>query len=491
MQNPRRRRHANVVRLHAAIWLLAGWLGPTTAAFGQTPSFAVPLAQCPVEDPSALSNLTSSYKAGDTDGFEQAAAVVVRALRGCRPDGLEQDDRLLLDTLDLKTDYLALAWSGEDAISGATLYFSIVHRKSGVFSRALPGVTRGGRARLVQVFLGASAADRLAALYQSEPQQHPLAAQLPSFAAAISAPVLAGLAEPHQLVAPFPRADARPGAWANVARVGLPFRRASIRVELRAALAPRPGSIAQQAGALTHRMAFVEVPHVPCARELASQLEAVIAAVASDCPAGLAACLEPVDEQFRSRYEAEAARCAADTPAERRTNLQALQRVDAAYRTYVAEIGTTIVPATFQITNAPRARFSLGVGTAYLSTFAPTSTRATLDHGVLSADPARRQVSMVMVNGAFRSYDSSRPGLTWRERARWFAGTVVSPDPGGAAGISILLARGLAINVGTAVLAVRTPAAGESIGERPHNASAPFRIGAVGGGIAGFSYNFR
>src|SRR4051794_31288363 len=54
MGERRRRRYVNVIRLHVSIWLLAGGLGATTAAFGQTPSFAVPIAQCPVADPSAL-----------------------------------------------------------------------------------------------------------------------------------------------------------------------------------------------------------------------------------------------------------------------------------------------------------------------------------------------------------------------------------------------------------------------------------------------------
>jgi hypothetical protein len=112
-------------------------------------------------------------------------------------------------------------------------------------------------------------------------------------------------------------------------------------------------------------------------------------------------------------------------------------------------------------------------------------------NALITPDPLGRQISMVVVNGSFTPYDSTRPAPGWNERARWFAGTVVAPDIGAGGGLSMLIVRGLAINAGVAVLAIRTPASGERIGNAPMNAVSPFRAGAAAGGFVGISYNFK
>jgi hypothetical protein len=47
------------------------------------------------------------------------------------------------------------------------------------------------------------------------------------------------------------------------------------------------------------------------------------------------------------------------------------------------------------------------------------------------------------------------------------------------------------LNAGAVVLAVRTPAPGETLGRPPLNASDPFGVGAVRGAFVGLSYNFK
>jgi hypothetical protein len=54
-----------------------------------------------------------------------------------------------------------------------------------------------------------------------------------------------------------------------------------------------------------------------------------------------------------------------------------------------------------------------------------------------------------------------------------------------------LIVRGLALDAGVAVLAVRTPAPGEAIGRAPVNAADPFRIAGARGVFAGVSYTFK
>ena len=98
---------------------------------------------------------------------------------------------------------------------------------------------------------------------------------------------------------------------------------------------------------------------------------------------------------------------------------------------------------------------------------------------------------MVVVTGAFRSYDAQRSSPGWRERTRWFAGTVIAPEIGVGAGVSLLIVRGLAVSAGLVVVAVPTPAAGEAFRSPPVDTVDPFGVGAVRGAFVGLSYNFK
>ena len=145
--------------------------------------------------------------------------------------------------LDLKRDYVVLAWPALDQFSEWTLYSSIVHAGAGVHDRALEGVgQRRKGARSSRSWFLPLRSDRLAGVYVSTRGRDPLESQLPSAAAAIAAPLLAALAAQQGTISA--RREARsperaapsavPPSWASVARVDLPFRRASIQVELRA-----------------------------------------------------------------------------------------------------------------------------------------------------------------------------------------------------------------------------------------------------------------
>jgi hypothetical protein len=477
-------------RPHTIAVMLAATFAAGVAAGAQTSSVAVPIAQCAVADSDVLPTLTSAYERADDEGFERTASIVLASVRHCSADALTGADRALLDSLDLEKDYVALAWPAVNRLGEPALYSSVVHSGAGVHSRTLGGVGRGGAPRLVQILLAPSPTDRMAGVYLSDPERHPLGAQLPSFAAAIAGPVLAAFGTPQPAVRAV-QSEAAPSAWASVARVELPFRRASIRADLRARIAPAAIAVEQQADALRRRMEFVEVPHVPCARALATHLASVLESLARTCADERQVCVQSAQEQFLAAYRSQEPGCEGATDAETRRNLQALLRVDDGFRTYVSEIGATPLEATLQLENVPPARFSLGIVSAYFAPAATTVVRAKVDQGVITPDPIRRQVSIIAVNGAFLPYDQGRPVPGWRERVRWFGGGVVTPEPGAAAGLSLLVVRGLAINIGAAVLAVRTPGPGETVGSAPQDHSAPLGVGAMYGGIAGLSYNFK
>jgi hypothetical protein len=481
------------------VWTLAALLWAGAPAAAQTPAVALPIVQCAVPDPRVIPALTSAYDAGDADAFGRTAASVIGFVRQCARDIPGEADRASIETLDLKRDYVVLAWPTLDQFSEWALYWSIVHAGAGVHDRALAGVGRGSRARLFQILVSPSALDRLAGVYVSTRGRDPLESQLPSAAAAIAAPLLAALAAQQgtigarrEALSPERAAPSSvPSSWASVARVDLPFRRASIQVELRGSIAPAVPVIGRQVEALRSRLVFLEVPHVPCATALAGQFAEALQSLASACADRPRLCLEAAHAQLSSKYESQAPLCLGQTAAETTRNLQGLQRVDTAFRKYAGELDATVLPTTLRLENTPPSRFSLGVVTGYLAFARTSAARVKISGRVITPDPIGRQISMVVVNGAFRSYDPARVSPGWRERTRWFAGAVVAPDVGAGGGFSLLLVRGLALNVGGALLAVRIPGQGETIGRAPVNASSPFGVGGVRGGFVGLSYNFK
>ncbi len=476
---------------------IACCLGVAVCAAGtataQTPVAAVPIAQCEAADGALLPNLTSAYERGDQEGVMRAASVAIAAARRCAQAPLGAN-RALLDSIDSRSDYLLLAWPALDRAPEAAIYWTIVHDGAEPHTRRLPGLSRSSRHRLFQIFIAPSRVDRLAGVYVSQRERHALSAQLPAAAAAVSAPLFAAAAAQQGPVggAASIQQGEREGtpAWVSIARVGLPFRRASVQVQLSATVAPLALALQRQSAALSHRLAFRDVPHVACARELASRLAEVVAGLPANCVAQSSACMATADAAFTATYDSQVPSCVGSSPALTRENIQALQRVDAAFRSFLSDLPETVLSASFQLENAPPARFSLGVVTGYLAAARVSTARVRVVNGAIEPDPMGRQVTMVVVNGTFRNYDPSRFEPGWRERGRWFVGPVIAPEMGLGAGVSVLLVRGLALNAGAVLVTIRTPADGETIGERPVNVADPFRMGAVRGGFIGLSYNF-
>jgi hypothetical protein len=455
------------------------------------------MAQCAVADAGVIPNLTSAYEAGDAEAFHKTAGVVIDFVRRCAGDNANHPDRALLEGLDLGSDYVVLAWPAVNQFSERTLYASLVHRGVPLHNRSLPGLTHAAGARLFQIFVAPSVLDRLAGVYVSEREPHPVAGQLPALASAVAGPLLTALAarqgtidHRREALSAQEAAVAAP-SWASVARVDLPFRRASIHTELRASVAPSVTAIEHEAEALGNRMAFLDVPHIPCAIELATGLAAVLSSLAGTCADSPRACTEAAHGQFLSKYRAQEPLCQGTTSADTRRNLVGLQRVDSAFRTYVGQLERTVLPATLDLENAPPSRFSLGVVTGYLPYARARDARVRMADGVITPDPLARRASLVVVNGAFRAYDATRFSPGWRERTRWFAGAVIAPDVGAGAGVSLLVVRGLALNVGGVMIVVRTPATGETVGRAPVDPSNPFGVGAVRAALIGLSYNFK
>ncbi|MEO8522691.1 MAG: hypothetical protein ABI603_15090 [Acidobacteriota bacterium] len=479
-----RRPRAIACSLSALLWPIA--------AAAQTPAVARPLGQCPVADAALIPALTGAFEAGDAPRFRIVSASVVEAARRCPP--VDPADRTALESIDLRSDTLVVvwpAWPASTSTGEAVLHTAVLRRGAGLYDRSLGGVGAGGGGRLFQIFLTASAGDRLTGVYVSERESGPLEARLPAFVAAIAAPLLAAVAAAQGTIAGVREAAEIPPAWLSVARVDLPFRRASVQMALQARVAPTAAVIAQRAETLRRRMVFVEAPHVACAAGLADALADAIREIPAVCAGDPRGCVEAAADSFATLYDRQETACRGATAADTTRNRQALQRVDAAFRGLTLGLEPAVLTASARLRNAPHERFSLGVATAYLVAARSRSPRATLSRGVIVADPPVRQASLVLVNGAFRTYDAARPAPGWSERLRWFAGAVVAPDIGAAAGLSLLVVRGLAINVGGAALAIRTPAPGETLGQPPVRPARPFSPATIRSALIGVSFNFK
>lgn len=475
-------------RPHAILWLLTVLFSVSTSA-AQTPVVATPVAACPVQDAMLLPSLSAAFEAADAGRFATAAADIVRTMRKCGQGAVTPSSPAALASVDLRTDYVALVWPAAGLSGDRGLAVAIIHAGAGLHERTLGGIGPGGPARLFQVFLSASARDRLRGVYVSAWETGPIEAHLPAFADAIAAPRLAVVA-PDEAALSAPDA-VEPPAWLSVARVELPFRRASVQMELEARVAVSRVELARRIDAVRRRMVFADAAHRPCAIDLANALAAALDERAGACAAVPDGCADAASALFAAHYQRQQAACLTAAPSETTRNLQALQRVDAAFRALTLDLEPMPMAAVVRLRNAPRQRFSLGVATGYVAPTHATAPRASLDRGTIVAEPPVRRASLVLVNGTFRSYDAARPSPAWSERLRWFAGAVVAPEPGIAGGVSLLVVRGLAVNAGLVTMATRTPAPGEQIGRQPARPARPFATTMAWAPIAGLSFNFR
>jgi hypothetical protein len=326
-------------------------------------------------------------------------------------------------------------------------------------------------------------------------ENNPPADQLPAVAEAIVNPLFAALAalqgdlrrerlalaEVRQAAYPF---------WATFSTVNLPFRRSAVAVELKASILPSAAGFTSAATNLAEALKFREAPFSPCAQSLADSLARILELRRATCVADPDRCGQTVADDFALAYRTAAEGCRT-VPEEAKIDRAALNAVDEAFRKFVSSLAPKEVAGKLALKNVPPQRYSFGLMTGYLAWAGTKRERAAIDDGVIVADPLGRQISMVVLNGAFKPYDSTRfsPGL-W-ERNRWFVGVVVKPDIGVSAGLSFLIVRGLAANVGGALMAAPSPASGESIDAKPVNPKDPLTPTAAGGLFFGASYNFK
>ncbi len=335
----------------------------------------------------------------------------------------------------------------------------------------------------------------MTSLYTSTREDDPVLAQLPAFAQALAGPLfstvatMAGRLSAHGAVAGMEP----PPLWATVKRVGLPFRRASVRLQA-AAREPVPGeAFAEDAARLAASLAFTRVPHAPCARQLATTLRDELPGVTSTpvCSALDAKpleCLAAFDAVLTSRFEAVAGECEGGKPSKETRN--ALEAVDDEFRALVQNGTSASADLDFTFKNRPPSHFALGGGAAVIAAASLTRARVDTKSGVLVADPLGRVMTLAFVNWSPAGYDEKSPHVSAAERFRPFVGAALTPDFGPAAGLNILIVRGLGLSVGGALLFGKGADA-SAIGQKPPVPDDPYDLAVARAAFVGLTYNTK
>jgi hypothetical protein len=110
--------------------------------------------------------------------------------------------------------------------------------------------------------------------------------------------------------------------------------------------------------------------------------------------------------------------------------------------------------------------------------------------GILVADPLGRVLTLALVNWSPAGYDDRDPHIEPAERIRPFLGAVLTPDFGPAAGVNVLIVRGLGVAVGGALLFGKGADATE-IGHQPSSPEDPYKLALARAAFVGLTYNWK
>jgi hypothetical protein len=99
-------------------------------------------------------------------------------------------------------------------------------------------------------------------------------------------------------------------------------------------------------------------------------------------------------------------------------------------------------------------------------------------------------MTTAFVNWSPGGYDEKAPSIAAAERFRPFFGAALTPDFGPVAGLNVLLARGIGVTIGGALLFGKGADASE-IGGRPSRPDDPYKLAITRTAFVGLSYNYK
>jgi hypothetical protein len=427
-----------------------------------------------------LERLTAAYHSGEWETLQRLAGATIAAIAAdATPD--------IKAALDLKRNHVALTWLGADAFGKTLLIRFVAHDPAPEpFSLDLPGLSDGSsRGALFELLLTRTLDGHATSAYASTREEDPLGDAFPGFIQSIAGPLFGALS-----AVAGAQAAATPRLFATVKRVGLPFERATVRIT---ALARDPwfdaASFATGATEVAAQVRFRDVPTSPCGRDHARRVGAALLEPPAACAGQeLGRCRTGLDDLLASLHREALSACDGGKPAN--AQIQALQLVDRRFREYVAAsiTGSAELQQTFH--NRPPTRAAFGAGTAVMFGAQLTEPRVKLSGGALVADPVPRVMTVAFVNWSPRGYRPEAARVTFSERLRVQMGATLTPDFGVMLGGNLLLARGIGVTGGFAVLFAKG-ARQDEIGAAPADSTDPFRLSVITAPFAGITYNYK
>jgi hypothetical protein len=500
------------MRILLALVLL---LGAGTAANAQILTTAAPLAPpylVACEASAELNQLTKLYNQGPSpELYAKLRRVIALAARDFTATVKADADLDCKDpsegwlarqsALDYRKHFVAVMWIGADPFGKSQLIRVVVHsgQRENAWLTDLPGIAPSADdPQLTDLTLANALHATSVSQYASTRDEDPLAADVADLFKTFGTSLIGTVG---LLKGAIQKQDLQPEALkvvpklaVTVKRVRLPFARAT--VQLKAAIKTPTASerFGEAISELAAGLQFDEGAFSAKARTLAERLKTVVpAAAVKDCELegpgtpqkfDPNTCLVNVGKAISTAFDG-VRKDAGDE------ELEALRAVDAKFRSFFTERMNTSAELSLTFHNRPVTHFSLGAGTAVIGYGTLTKPRVKLDDesGNLLADPLNRVMTMAFVNWSPRGYDSTSSGIPNTERWRGFFGAVLTPDFGPAAGLNVLLMRGLGVNVGAAVLFGKGALSSE-VGAPPPASTDPFRLAVTYAVFAGVTYNY-
>ena len=382
----------------------------------------------------------------------------------------------------------------------AQLVRVFVHKRP-LRSGTLPGL-EGDARPLYEVFVAEDLSVRFATVYQSTPQEHPLAEQ----SGELVKIVLSKLALPAALTLPGsrpPPAEAEgvqpkpptPPLAVTLSKVALPDKRAKVTISHTATVLDPAGRIRAQSAwvvnSIEHELAAnVAAPSAAClaiAREIDAAIGSAASKACSPVTGDGSVCFKAMKEAISTSYEA---------AARQHTACQAAESYPL-MRRFWSIVPDKLAPArgSVTVTNAPTTRISFGLSTAYIASLGidEDAPRVELSSGDIVVDGFSRLLAMGIVSYVPAGYDPESVRLSGWQRWRLFGGVAFAPSFGGTGGVAWSFNRYIGANVGYAYLVYDTPKPGETIGSEPTpaNRASPFELAGAHAVFIGLTYNIK
>ena len=490
------RRRAPSGRLSTVILLAAAGTIYAPIAAAQVPTLAEkvcgPFIVKMTPAPKEPDGLTRLYLDGNWDRLQEGARTIIDETKeqasaaACKP------------LLNYDVNYIALTWVGYDPLKDKPqLMRVVVHRPATAqYMPDVPGIAvEGTDPQLVEVFISRSMGASLVSLYTSTREENPVTSQLPAFVQAVAGPLfgaLAALGGTEAEKKAIRAGKAAPPFVVTIQRVGLPFRRASIRLQANARDSVDPGAFDEALEKLQTAVKFNEAAYSNCARAYADAVAVELAATRKKEPAcgeqkpAPSACLQAFDRVLTSTYRDSLAACLAASD-----DVNAMQDVDRKFRDFITTGSSASADLDVTFHNRPLTHWSFGAGSAVVAKASLTKPRVQLDgSGKLQADPLTRVMTMAFVNWSLAGYDEQADHATPSERWRLFFGAALTPDFGAVGGLNVTIVRGIGVTFGGGVLFAKGAEPGE-IGSAPAGSTDAFRLSVARTVFAGISYNFK